>query len=148
MKKIGYLFVVCLVCLSCGNKSGNKDTISIDLIEIPTSHSENTKAKVPIMTFEKDIHDFGRLTSGESVSYSFKFTNTGNGDLIITACDATCGCTVADFPKGIVKPKESGYITVTFKSRGKSGQQHQFVTVISNAQPGTKKLSIRAQVEN
>ncbi|MDL2315447.1 DUF1573 domain-containing protein [Bacteroidales bacterium OttesenSCG-928-C19] len=147
MRKILILILVCIGFFSCGKKT-QQDAISTDLIEIPTSHSGTSKSKMPVITFEKNMHDFGRLTPGENISYSFKFTNTGDADLIITSCDATCGCTVADFPKGIIKPKETGYITVTFSTRGRRGQQHQSVTVIANTQPSTTKLSIRAQIES
>ena len=82
------------------------------------------------------------------MSYSFKFTNTGNADLIVKECNATCGCTVADFPKNNIKPGESGFITVTFNSANKHGQQIQTVTVGTNAQPARYILKIIAQVEH
>ena len=47
---------------------------------------------------------------------------------------------------GIICDRNDGYITVTFKSAGKSGQQFQEVTVVSNAQPSRQKLKIIAQV--
>ena len=147
MKKILIMLLVCAGFFSCGNKS-KKGDITTDLIEIPATSSGNSKAKMPVITFEKNVHDFGRLTKGENISYSFKFSNTGNADLIITSCDATCGCTVADFPKGVIKPKETGYITVSFSTGGRYGQQYQTVTVVSNTHPSTTKISIKAQIES
>ena len=93
-------------------------------------------------------HDFGRLSKGEMVSYSFKFTNTGNANLLVKECTATCGCTVADFPKNEIKPGEEGFITVSFNSANKHGQQIQTVTVGTNAQPSRYILKIIAQVEH
>ena len=46
-----------------------------------------------------------------------------------------------DYPAGA-----DGYVTVTFNSRGKSGQQYQEVTVMSNAQPARTKLKITATI--
>lgn len=136
-----------LALLAVGCNNANKDDFNADLIRNPNSaQGYDNKMKTPEITFEKDMHDFGRLVSGESISFSFKFTNTGNGDLLIRDCNATCGCTVADFPHEVIKPGESGYVTVSFNSSGKVGQQYQEVTVISNAQPGRNKLKIRAQV--
>lgn len=130
--------------VSCQSKGGETD---VDLIRNPRSaQGYDTSAKMPVLAFDSDLHDFGRLSAGESVSYSFHFRNTGNADLIISNCSATCGCTVADFPKGRIAPGEDGYVTVTFKSAGKSGQQFQEVTVVSNAQPARTKLKIIAQV--
>ena len=103
---------------------------------------------MPVISFDNDMHDFGRLSAGESISYSFHFRNTGNADLVITGCSASCGCTIADYPKGRIAPGNDGYITVTFKSAGKSGQQLQEVTVVTNAQPSRVKLKIMAQVSH
>lgn len=119
----------------------------VDLIRNPQSaDGYKTDTQMPVLTFDKDAHDFGRLSAGESISYSFHFVNTGNADLIISSCSATCGCTIASFPKDRIAPGKDGYITVTFKSAGKSGQQFQEVTIVSNAQPARQKLTITARV--
>ena len=132
----------CLVA-SCGGS----DTVDTDLIHNPSSaEGYDSKAKMPVITFEKEQHDFGRLTQGENVSYSFKFTNTGNADLIINGCSATCGCTVADYPRERIKPGQSDYVKVSFNSTAKHGQQFQEVTVSTNAQPSRVKLKILALV--
>jgi hypothetical protein len=119
----------------------------VDLIDNPNSASGyDNSAHVPVLTFDSDLHDFGRITQGESISYSFHFRNTGNSDLVISGCSATCGCTVADYPRGRIAPGGEGYVTVSFNSQGKTGQQYQEVTVSSNAQPGRAVLKITAQV--
>ena len=68
--------------------------------------------------------------------------------MLISDCDATCGCTVADYPKNPIKPGEVGYITITFNSAGKYGQEEQMVDVMANTQPSKSQLIIRAMVEN
>ena len=133
---------------ACGGQSTNDD-IDVDLIRNPNSaEGYDADAGMPIITFDCDLHDFGRITEGESISYSFHFRNTGSKDLVISGCDATCGCTVADYPKGRIAPGDEGYVTVSFNSRGKMGQQYQEVTVNSNAQPSRQILKITAQVGN
>ena len=133
------------MAVACGH--GSKSEADVDLIRNPMSaQGYNESEKLPVMSFDSEAHDFGRLSAGESISYSFHFRNTGNADLVITSTSATCGCTVADYPKGRVAPGQDGYVTVTFKSAGKSGQQYQEVTVVSNAQPARTKLRITAQV--
>ncbi len=129
---------------ACKQKNSTPD---VDIICNPRSaQGYDTNAKMPVITFDQDLHDFGRLSAGENISYSFHFTNTGDADLVITSCSATCGCTVADYPKGRIAPGGEGYVTVTFKSAGKSGQQYQEVTVVTNAQPSVTRLKITAQV--
>ena len=145
MRKIFTIALMAVLLAGCnGNKRQEAD---VDLIRNPRSaEGYDSKEKMPVITFDEDLHNFGRLSAGENISYSFHFRNTGDADLIISSTSATCGCTVADYPKGRIAPGEEGYVTVTFKSAGKSGQQFQEVTVVTNAQPSTVKLKILAQV--
>ena len=53
---------------------------------------------------------------------------------------------MADYPRGRIAPGAEGYVTVTFKSAGKAGQQFQEVTLVTNAQPSHVRLKIMAQV--
>ena len=141
------LVATAMLIASCGG-NGNSD-VDTSVINNPNTASGLDKdAKIPIIKFDKMQHDFGRLSKGEMVSYSFKFTNTGNANLLVKECTATCGCTVADFPKNEIKPGEEGFITVSFNSANKHGQQIQTVTVGTNAQPSRYILKIIAQVEH
>lgn len=144
-KRFLLLGLTVLLIGSCGQR--NESDADVDLIRNPQSAQgyDNT-VKMPELTFDQEMHDFGRLSSGENISYSFHFRNTGTADLVISSCSATCGCTVADFPRHRIVPGEEGYVTVTFKSAGKAGQQYQEVTVVSNAQPSHTRLKIMAQV--
>ena len=145
MMKKNILIVLSLTVLMACN--GRDKAADVDLIRNPNSaqgYDETTN--MPKITFESDMHDFGQLMAGENISYSFKFTNTGNADLVISGCDASCGCTVADYPHERIAPGKTGYITVTFKSAGMSGQQMKEVTVLSNTQPARTKLRITATV--
>lgn len=146
MKKYSYIAFMALLLSVVGCRQQNGDA-GVDIIRNPQSASGyDDKEAMPVITFDSDIHDFGRLSAGESVSYSFHFRNTGNADLILSGASATCGCTVADYPKERIAPGGEGYVTVTFKSAGKSGQQFQEVTLVCNAQPSRIKLKILAQV--
>ncbi len=147
MKNIFTLVLLSLALTLSACHQKNADDADIDLIHNPHSASGyDSESKMPVISFDSEVHDFGRLSAGESISYSFHFRNIGNADLVITSASATCGCTVADYPKGRIAPGAEGYVTVTFKSAGKSGQQFQEVTIVTNAQPSTVKLRITAQV--
>ena len=149
MKKTLFAILLALV-LACGcNRGGQQGDIDVDLIHNPNSaEGYDASEPMPTMAFDCDLHDFGRISQGESISYSFHFVNKGKRDLVISGCSATCGCTVADYPRGRIKPGKDGYITVTFTAQGKTGQHYQEVTVSSNAQPGKNVLKIVAQVAN
>lgn len=136
--------IMSMVLVSCHN--GDK-AIDTDIIKNPNSaEGYNEGEKMPKIVFETDMHDFGQLMAGEVISYSFKFTNTGNADLVISGCDASCGCTVAEYPRERIAPGKNGYITVSFKSQGMSGHQMKEIIVASNAQPARTRLTITATV--
>ena len=146
LKQSIILIAVSMLMLT-GCKGKTTQDADVDLIRNPRSaQGYDESEKMPVLTFDSDLHDFGRLSAGENISYSFHFRNTGTADLIISNTSATCGCTVADYPKGRIAPGGEGYVTVTFKSAGKAGQQYQEVTIVSNAQPATCRLKILAQV--
>ena len=146
-RKQTIILIAASMLMLTGCKGKTTQDADVDLIRNPRSaQGYDESEKMPVLTFDSDLHDFGRLSAGENISYSFHFRNTGNADLIISNTSATCGCTVADYPKGRIAPGGEGYVTVTFKSAGKAGQQYQEVTIVSNAQPATSRLKILAQV--
>lgn len=97
--------------------------------------------------FESEEHDFGTITQGESVTYEFKFINTGTEPLIISKAEGSCGCTVPIFPKEPIMKNQSAIIKVTFNSTGKSGMQDKTVTLTSNAKRNPMILHIKGNVE-
>jgi len=103
-------------------------------------------ANAPVMKFEKETHDFGKIKSGDKVTYDFKFTNTGKTPLIITDAVATCGCTKPEWPKTPVKPGESGAIHVTFNSAAKSGLQDKQITITANTTPAQNRVHLIGEV--
>ncbi len=138
------LLTVAFLFTACG---GSDKAADVDIIKNPNSaEGYDQSEKMPKIVFETDMHDFGQLMAGETISYSFKFTNTGNADLVISGCDASCGCTVADYPKERIAPGKTGYITVSFKSQGMTGHQLKEVIVASNTQPAKTRLRISATV--
>jgi hypothetical protein len=106
----------------------------------------NANVKLAEMKFNKVEHDFGTINQGDKVDYTFKFTNTGKNDLIISNAVGSCGCTVPEYPKEPVKPGKTGKIKVIFNSAGKSGQQTKTVTINANTANGTEKLTIKASI--
>ncbi|MBX2962410.1 MAG: DUF1573 domain-containing protein [Cyclobacteriaceae bacterium] len=91
------------------------------------------KVNGPVLTFEKDSHDFGDINQGDQVEHIFKFTNTGNEPLIVSNIQVTCGCTAPSWPKNPIPPGGTGEIKIGFNSAGRMGRQNKTVTVVSNA---------------
>jgi hypothetical protein len=103
-------------------------------------------ADAPVMKFEKDMYDFGKIKQGDKVSYDFKFTNTGKSPLIITDAVASCGCTKPEWPKEPVQPGANGIIKVVFNSAGKSGLQDKMITITGNTVPTQSMVHLTGEV--
>jgi hypothetical protein len=149
MKKYVPVLSAVLFLYSCGGQEApqpEEAKLDTDLVTAPAT-AEGNAEDAPVMTFEKDVHDFGKIIQGEKVSYQFKFTNTGSSDLLITDAKGSCGCTVPEYPKSPVKPGGTGVIDVVFDSTGKTGQQNKKVTITANTVPSTVTLAINGVVE-
>jgi hypothetical protein len=125
MKKLLFLFAVVLGACGSGGSNSNQTAAAT---------ADTTKGTAKI-TFEETVHNFGNVTQGEKVEYSFKFTNTGDKDLLITDATSSCGCTVPDWPKEPVRPGKSAYMKVVFNSAGKEGFTEKEITIKANTNP-------------
>ena len=105
-----------------------------------------TAADAPMMKFEKETHDFGKIKAGDKVTYEFKFTNTGKSPLIVKDAIASCGCTKPEWPTTPIKPGENGVIKVTFNSVGKMGLQDKQITITANTKPAQNLVHLIGEV--
>ena len=99
--------------------------------------------------FEKTTHDFGIFYEDHpKVTCKFKFTNTGDGPLVIHQAIASCGCTVPKYPKEPIRPGETGEITVTYDGTGKfPGHFRKTVTLRTNAKDEITRLIIEGDMQ-
>jgi hypothetical protein len=140
------LLLVSLALVSC-NSSSDEKTITTDLVNSPlTANSNAEKVLTPNIEMLETSYNFGEIQQGESVTHDFILKNTGDADLIISAAKGSCGCTVPEWPKTPIAKGEEATIKVTFNSAGKSGKQNKTVTLVSNAIPNTKVITINGNV--
>ena len=142
------LILILIMGLSLGScENNNSSKIDTDVVKNTKSASGDLKPyEKPKITFEKMEHDFGKIIQGEYVRYSFRFTNTGRSDLLISKVSTSCGCTVGNYPRDPIAPGDSGLIEVIFDSRGKKGMQNKTVTVLANTAPNKTVLRIKLNV--
>lgn len=130
--------------MGCEN---NSNKIPTDLINNPNSaEGLDGSVKLPKIEFKKQEHDFGKVIQGEVVTYNFKFTNTGNADLVIAKVSTSCGCTASKYPSEPVKPGETKSIEAKFDSKNRNGFQNKRITVLTNATPAKTNLYIKADI--
>ena len=104
--------------------------------------------KYPQIKFEKTVIDFGTFSMDEPVQKcTFKFTNVGNAKLVINAVHASCGCTVAEYPKDFIAPGATGEITVTYDGSNKMpGRFKKNIQIFSNCKEDMARIFIQGEM--
>jgi hypothetical protein len=101
----------------------------------------------PKISFEQNIHDFGKFKEADGkVSHKFEFVNTGGTDLIIQNVSASCGCTAPNWSREPIPPRGKGFVAATYNPAGRPGPFRKYVTVVSNSNPGSVRLTITGEV--
>jgi hypothetical protein len=140
------LVLIFSVAISCHSESEDKG-ITADLVNSPlTADQSAEKVLMPKIKMDEESFDFGEIQQGESVTHDFVLKNIGDANLIISAAKGSCGCTVPKWPKEPIAETEEATIKVTFNSAGKSGKQNKTVTLVTNAIPNTKVITITGNV--
>ena len=122
------------------NNNKNILSVSATIEEDFSKYTDEQLENAPKMVFNESSFNFGTITEGEKVSYSFAFRNDGKQDLVIRKISTTCGCTVVDKKADVIKPGESSSIDITFNSAGKSNRQNKSITIICNDPKNSQQI--------
>lgn len=149
MKKVIVLNLVLSLGLltSCGNEN---PVAKVDRakLEEARKRDKNINKGAPVIKFDRTVYDFGTVADGDVIETTFKLTNVGKSDLVITDAKTTCGCTVPSWPKNTpIKPGESTEIKVKFDTKGKGGgRQSKDVTLFTNTAIGREVIKLKGTV--
>lgn len=151
------VFVIALVELSGVSKTAlfNKYNIGDADHNHAHAHSKEADARTEqaaampktTISFTDTKHDFGTITEGDVVRHAFHFRNTGDHPLLISRAEASCGCTVPEWPKEPVPPGGEGDIIIEFNSKNRPGHQQKNVLIHSNAQLAAMSIGFTAEVK-
>ena len=136
-------FLLMGVLLSCTGQNGRRVT-SVD----GDSETGKDALSQALISFDTLFHDFGTIIEGEMVVCYFEYENIGDGELLITSVESSCGCTTLDWNKKPLMSGEREKLKVVFDASGRSGSQRKSVAVMSNAKESSVRLSILANVTN
>jgi hypothetical protein len=140
MKKL--LVGLCILCalVSC-NIRNTKNNQDVQAAGLNQHFSDSTTVQMI-----DSVYNFGKVTDGENVVFSYRFRNTGKNPLIVSSATASCGCTVPEKPEEPIKPGETGFLKIVFNSKGRVGEVHKEVNVVSNAYPQFPVLQLIGEV--
>jgi len=136
------IITVVFLFISCDNVRRN-DKIADDA---GTQMTSALKDSTTVQLIDS-VYNFGNIKQGASVSFNFRFKNTGKKPLVITNASASCGCTVPEKPEKPILPGQESFIKVVFNSTGKHGYQDKNVTVSANVTPAFPLIKLTGEVE-
>jgi len=97
------------------------------------------------IVFGKTIHDYGTIIQGSEGDCEFMFTNKGKSPLVLSNVQASCGCTVPEWPKEPILPGKTSSIKVKYNTNN-VGSFGKTITVNSNAVNQIVILTIKGNV--
>jgi hypothetical protein len=101
----------------------------------------------PRIQFATPMHDFGTIKGGETVKYTYVFTNSGDRLLEVSNVQTSCGCTTAGDYSRQVEPGKTGAIPIQFNSGNFRGDVVKTITVTCNdATQPTVLLQLKAHI--
>ncbi len=136
---------VSLLFTQCNNSNASSK-INSDNLENAKTRDVKIEKSSALVSFDKSEFDFGTVNEGEIVETTFKVTNSGKIDLVITDAQVTCGCTVPVWPKAPIKPGQTEEIKVKFNTNGKRNRQQKNITLITNTKSGREILTLKGMV--
>jgi hypothetical protein len=125
-------------------------SITLALSTLATMAQDNAKpvgGSGPMISLDKEVHDYGNIQQGANGTCEFVVTNTGDAPLILTNCKGSCGCTVPKCDTEPIKPGAKTTITVKYDTK-RPGAINKSVTISSNATNSPEKVvRIKGNVE-
>jgi len=106
------------------------------------NYSIYSEPYIAVGEIEKQL---GEIKFGEKKTVIFKITNMGKEQLLFKKPYTSCGCTLANYPKQGIKPKQTDVITVNFTAN-KPGEFTHFIDVGANAANSPLQLTIKGVV--
>jgi hypothetical protein len=79
--------------------------------------SNNSGKHGPIISLDKEIHNFNTLEYGEKAECFFRIKNTGNDVLIIKSIKSSCGCAIINHPIDTIQPGESSKFSIKYDTK-------------------------------
>ena len=143
------IFFTSSLLISCSEQADSAEDEALNVILRSPINPDGTvdSTMLPILVFERMTWDFDTIDQGASVSYDFKFKNTGKADLLISDVQTSCGCTITEYEKNAIKPGEESKLSFKFDSTDKYGKQDKSITIYANTYPNKTVVNFTGYVK-
>ena len=130
MKKIFSTFIIVFITLS-SVIGQNTSPAELAKPNVPVAEKPKVQApanpNAPVIKFESEVHDYGKVPVNSDGACQFKFKNTGKEPLILTNVKASCGCTVPSWPKDPIAPGANAIIDVKYNSMNRAHNNNKSI---------------------
>lgn len=113
-----------------------------------TAHAQGAAGVATALLFDETNKEMRGPAGATNFTFTFAFTNSAPGPVVIDSVRTSCGCTVAKVPSlpWSIAPGAGGDFSVVLDARGKRGTVTKSVFV--NSSIGVKPLTVRAVIED
>jgi len=126
MSKIGFVLILGFIVL----------TIAVLGYFKAIPGTNDREGDFPRIEIGPDVFDFGEISYGDVVSYSFRVKNSGQETLEIRRVATSCACTTARISQDRLEPGEEAELLVSYDSAAMalhgSGREERIIYVRSN----------------
>ena len=98
------------------------------------------------LQFETEEHDFGEVSQGKKMGYSFKFKNVNSEPVTIRNVKSSCGCMMVSWPKEPIVPNGEGELKLIYDTGSQGGTERKSITVVYGDPEEVTVLKIKARV--
>jgi Protein of unknown function (DUF1573) len=99
-----------------------------DRYQVKTAHPR-------VIKWKSESVDLGEIPANKPVTIEFEFTNESDAPVIVTNAQASCGCTVAAYPKEPILAEKKAIITATYNAAAKGAFTKTITVYIQNEEP-------------
>lgn len=116
------------------------------IVSLTLYAQKQNKSQKDSIIFTELVHNYGTIKVGGNGKCEFKFTNKMKKPLVLFNVKASCGCTVAEYPKNPIGPGKEGVIKVKYNTKN-AGGFNKSLWVYSNAINSIVTLKIKGNVK-
>ncbi len=118
--------------------------MSFKTVDCTNNYATTHASTYSAVKWKADVVDLGEIPQGKPVTIEFEFTNTSDAAVIVTNAQASCGCTVADFPKQPIAAGKTAKITATYNAAAMGAFTKNVTVTIQNEE--AKVLNFKGTV--
>jgi archaellum component FlaG (FlaF/FlaG flagellin family) len=102
----------------------------------------------PIITLNKEIHNYGIIEYNSNGNCQFIIKNTGAETLTINNIKTSCGCTITDIQQKDIKAGDSSQLTIRYDTKRPGAINKKIIIYSNDIKTPEKEIFIKGYVKS